>query len=73
MRLTMSESMPEEVGLWVLVDNVVEPDRRLLSREFVKELVTLLMSDIFSSPYLARIIGTSKKDLSFSTHLFAVF
>ena len=52
MRLTISEAILEEAELWVPVDDVVAPDRRLLSRELVRELVTLLTADMVSPPSL---------------------
>jgi hypothetical protein len=44
--------MLEEAEVWVPVDDVVAPDRRLLSRELVRELVTLLTADMVSPPSL---------------------
>ena len=73
MRLTISEAMLEEAELWVPVDDVVAPDRRLLSRELVRELVTLLTADMVYCSFAADIVGSRKNNLSLTTHFFELF
>ena len=60
MRLTISEAMLEEAEPWVPVDDVVAPDRRPLSRELVRELVTLLTADMVSPPLL-QVLSEARK------------
>jgi hypothetical protein len=73
MRLTISEAMLEEAELWVPVDDVVVPDRRLLSRELVRELVTLLTADMVSSSSLQILSETGRNNLSRTTYFFGLF
>jgi hypothetical protein len=73
MRLTISESMLEETELWSPVDDVVEPDRRLLSKELVRELVTLLTSDMGPPSFLQLLSEARSNNLSPSTHFFLIF
>ena len=70
MRLTISESMPEEAELWAPVGEVVEPDRRLLSRELVRELVTPLTSDMCPPSFSQVLSEARRNNLSFSTQFF---
>jgi len=72
MRLTISEAMLEEAEGWVPVDDVVAPDRRLLSRELVRELLTLLTADMVFSSFAADIVGSPKNNLSSKTDFFAL-
>jgi len=73
MRLTISEAMLEEAELSVPVDDVVVPDRRLLNRELVRELVTLLTADMVSSPSLQILSEAGRNNLSRTTHFFELF